>query len=125
MPSLLVYLLQSVHKEKELTMTLLTLVCVYIITQLPTVSYAIYRLLLDQQEMTQCGSTYRFMTTTADTLTIGNSSVNFLIYYPSAVTFRKSMHQICRRVSNMSNKSFLTRERSSDSSISKTSYTTC
>ncbi len=93
------------------------LVSVYIITQLPTATYAIYRLFLEEQEMRTCGSIYRFLTSTADTLTIVNSSVNFLIYYPSAATFRKSLHQVFRQLSQ---KSLLSRK---SSNTSKTSYT--
>ncbi len=91
--------LQRMALEAELTRTLVVLVSVYIITQMPSATYAIYRLFLDYEETRTCGSIFRFLTSTADTMTIVNSSVNFLIYYPSAVTFRTSLHELVRQIS--------------------------
>ncbi len=85
--------------ETELTRTLLVLVIVYIITQLPTFSYTLYRLFLKPGETKICGSVYRFLTPTADTLTVVNSSINFMIYYPCTVKFRSSLHDMVRQIS--------------------------
>ena len=93
------HLFQRLALEAELTRTLVALVSLYIITQLPTASYAVYRLFLKYEETRICGSMFRFLTSTADAMTIINSSVNFLIYYPSAVTFRTSLHELVRQIS--------------------------
>ena len=85
--------------ETELTRTLLILVVVYIVTQLPTLTYTIYRLSLTPEETKICGSIFRFLTPTADTLTVINSSINFLIYYPCTVRFRTSLHEMARQIS--------------------------
>lgn len=77
-----------------MTVTLVALLVVFVLTQLPLASYAIYRLYLTPGGVSVCGSALRFLSTTADTLTVLNSAVNFLIYYPSASTFRKSLSSL-------------------------------
>ena len=84
----------------ELTLTLTILVIVFLLTQLPMTVYAIYRLYLTPEQQKNCEkSAFRYLTSIADTLTVVNSSVNFLIYYPSAVTFRRTMQQMFSRIS--------------------------
>ena len=72
---------------------------VFILTQLPMLSYRIYALFLTAEELREanCGP-YHYVVKTADILTVVNSSVNFLIYYPSAVTFRKTVSNLFRRI---------------------------
>ena len=84
----------------ELTLTLTILVIVFLLTQLPMTVYAIYRLYLTAEQQRDCQrSAFHYLTSIADTLTVVNSSVNFLIYYPSAVTFRRTMQQMFSRIS--------------------------
>lgn len=80
--------LQAV-RERELTVTLIVLLIVVLVTQLPTASHAIYR--LNPNSSSECGSVLRFLWSTADTLTVVNSAVNFLIYYPTVATFRRTL----------------------------------
>ena len=67
---------------------------VFICTQLPTAFYAIYRLFLPLKKVMTCGSRLRFVSTASDALTVLNSAINFLIYYPSAATFRKTLNEL-------------------------------
>ena len=89
---------QKGGQKDELTRTLAILVSVFIITQLPMVSYRIYDLFLTHEEKGHCRS-YHYMAKIADILTVVNSSVNFLIYYPSAATFRKTVSNLFKRIS--------------------------
>ncbi len=96
-------LFQVTVAHDEMTFTLTVLCAVFLLTQLPMAIYAIYRLFLSAKQQHHCEESvfllYKFLTSIPDTLTVVNSSVNFLIYYPSAVTFRRTMQQMFSRIS--------------------------
>ena len=90
----------------------MAILALFICTQFPTTSYAIYRLILPPNVVTECGSTLRFLSTSADALTVLNSAVNFLIYYPSATTFRKTLNKLWTPSSTSSIKTLRKQSRS-------------
>ena len=71
----------------------------------------------------ECGSTLRFMSSASDALTVLNSAINFLIYYPSAATFRKTLNELWKPSSSSSIKSLRKQSRSTSarSSLEKLS----
>ena len=101
----------------------MAILVVFICTQLPTAFYAIYRLFLPLRKVMECGSTLRFVSSASDALTVLNSAINFLIYYPSAATFRKTLTELWKLSSSSSIKSLRKQSRSTStrSSLEKLS----
>ena len=74
-----------------ITMVLTVIALVYVVCLLPGAMYPIIRLFVATEP---CYSFFVYLATTADTLAILNSSLNFFIYYLNIPVFKKSLKKM-------------------------------
>ena len=76
--------------QRDVTMTLVGVICVFILCQTPTLVDHVLWTVVDSEER-QCGGWHYFYTAVGDALAVLNSSVNFVVYVLTSHRFRRDL----------------------------------
>ncbi len=74
--------------ESHITRVAVIVIVIYIVCQLPAVTYAIMRISMDDYEECQ---TYHYVTYVGELMLVVNSSINFIVYVSTTPSFREKL----------------------------------
>lgn len=87
----------SSRHQRDVTLTLVGVICVFIVCQTPTLVDHVLWTAVDK-EMRQCGGWHYFYTAVGDAMAVLNSSVNFGVYVLTSRRFRRGVVDALRCV---------------------------
>ena len=76
--------------QRDVTVTLVGVICVFIVCQTPTLVDHVLWTVIDRRQR-QCGGWHYFYTAVGDAMAVLNSSVNFVVYVLTSRRFRRSL----------------------------------